>query len=178
VNLDIKRVVAYRHWCNKLWNAIKFGMLRLGEGFEPAAVARVDGSTPLEAKWILTRLARTAGGADGSRGWGEVQRARGERQRLRLGAAFRLTPRALATLTSPPCLAAVNLAMDAYDFAGTTHLIHSFWQDDVCDYYIELIKPVMQVLKGKTQSVTWRPTRCLLAHTSLNPRPRPSSPSG
>lgn len=28
INLDIKRVVSYRHWCNKLWNAIKFGMVR------------------------------------------------------------------------------------------------------------------------------------------------------
>lgn len=32
INLDIKRVVAYRHWCNKLWNAIKFGMMNLPEG--------------------------------------------------------------------------------------------------------------------------------------------------
>lgn len=32
INLDIKRVVAYRHWCNKLWNAIRFAMLNLGQG--------------------------------------------------------------------------------------------------------------------------------------------------
>lgn len=32
INLDIKRVVAYRYWCNKLWNAIKFGMMNLPEG--------------------------------------------------------------------------------------------------------------------------------------------------
>ena len=30
INLDIKRVVSYRHWCNKLWNAIRFGMINLG----------------------------------------------------------------------------------------------------------------------------------------------------
>lgn len=32
INLDIKRVVAYRYWCNKLWNAIRFAMINLGEG--------------------------------------------------------------------------------------------------------------------------------------------------
>ena len=31
INLDIKRVVSYRHWCNKLWNAIRFAMLNLGD---------------------------------------------------------------------------------------------------------------------------------------------------
>ena len=36
INLDIKRVVAYRHWCNKLWNAIKFAMLTLGTDFKPS----------------------------------------------------------------------------------------------------------------------------------------------
>jgi valyl-tRNA synthetase len=30
INLDIKRVVSYRHWCNKLWNAIRFAMINLG----------------------------------------------------------------------------------------------------------------------------------------------------
>ena len=36
INLDIKKVVAYRHWCNKLWNAIKFAMKNLGDEFQPS----------------------------------------------------------------------------------------------------------------------------------------------
>ena len=67
VNLDIKRVVAYRHWCNKLWNAVRFALLNLGEGFLPAAPAAPDQAAasapeqqqqqePLACRWILSRL--------------------------------------------------------------------------------------------------------------------------
>ena len=57
INLDIKRVVAYRHWCNKLWNAIKFAMINLGEDFVPAAGAlQSPAKLPFACQWILSRL--------------------------------------------------------------------------------------------------------------------------
>lgn len=55
INLDIKRVVAYRHWCNKLWNAIKFAIMNLPEGFQPAVQLDV-GSYPAASRWLLSRL--------------------------------------------------------------------------------------------------------------------------
>ena len=59
INLDIKRVVSYRHWCNKLWNAIRFALLYLPPGFSPLNtedIAAALPSWPTAARWILSRL--------------------------------------------------------------------------------------------------------------------------
>lgn len=53
INLDINRVVAYRHWCNKLWNAIKFAVLNLGPDFVPSG--RLENPT-FGCRWILSCL--------------------------------------------------------------------------------------------------------------------------
>ena len=56
INLDIKRVVAYRHWCNKLWNAIKFAMMNLPDGFSPATHTLDPATLPTPSRWILAKL--------------------------------------------------------------------------------------------------------------------------
>lgn len=58
INLDIKRVVGYRHFCNKLWNAIKFALMYLPPEFKPEADVSI---LPLSfaEKWILSALSET-----------------------------------------------------------------------------------------------------------------------
>lgn len=45
INLDVNRILGYRHFCNKLWNAVKFAMKTLGDNFVPMEKAQVRGST-------------------------------------------------------------------------------------------------------------------------------------
>ena len=43
INLDVKRVVGYRHFCNKIWNALKFSLNIFGTDFTPNATSEVRG---------------------------------------------------------------------------------------------------------------------------------------
>uniref|UniRef100_A0A0E0KHR3 valine--tRNA ligase n=1 Tax=Oryza punctata TaxID=4537 RepID=A0A0E0KHR3_ORYPU len=96
INLDIKRVVGYRQWCNKLWNAIRFAMGKLGNHYTPPATISVTTMPPI-CKWILSVLNKAIG----------------------------------KTITS----------LEAYKFSDATSAIYSWWQYQLCDVFIEAIKP-------------------------------------
>lgn len=61
VNLDIKRVVGYRQFCNKLWNAVRFALTYLTD-FEPTADThlRLTSSPDIASRdrYILSQLAK------------------------------------------------------------------------------------------------------------------------
>ena len=42
INLDVQRVLGYRHFCNKMWNAFRFATRGLGENFKPSASPQVE----------------------------------------------------------------------------------------------------------------------------------------
>lgn len=102
VNLDIKRVVGYRNFCNKLWNATKFA-LQFVTDFHPTATLLDDlmasGKMSIRDKFIISRLMKTC--------------------------------------------EAVNDNLRAYKFGDAQHSSYSFWMDDLCNVYLELIKPVV-----------------------------------
>uniref|UniRef100_A0A673LM86 valine--tRNA ligase n=1 Tax=Sinocyclocheilus rhinocerous TaxID=307959 RepID=A0A673LM86_9TELE len=92
INLDVNRILGYRHFCNKLWNAVKFAMRTLGEGF-------LCGSESVSDRWILSRLSAA--------------------------------------------VALCDSGFQAYDFPAITTAIYNFWLYELCDIYLESVKPVL-----------------------------------
>lgn len=56
INLDVLRVEGYRKFCNKMYQATKFVLGRLGEDYKPPASALKTGKESLVEKWILHKL--------------------------------------------------------------------------------------------------------------------------
>ncbi|XP_061475167.1 valine--tRNA ligase, mitochondrial isoform X2 [Rhineura floridana] len=58
INLDVAAVENACRFCNKVWNALKFTLAALGEGFTPVDPEKVFPSFPMD-QWILSRLYHT-----------------------------------------------------------------------------------------------------------------------
>jgi len=108
VNLDINRVVGYRQFCNKLWNATRFALSHLSAdkyththhvADMAAHLASSEAALLPHDRWILSRLNAATTQA--------------------------------------------NDAMKAYQFATVCSTLHHFWLHELCDVYLELIKPVL-----------------------------------
>jgi valyl-tRNA synthetase len=102
VNLDIKRVVGYRQFCNKLWNAVKFALVYIKD-FNPTKTMHMDilKNTEISKRdlYILNKL-------------NEV-------------------------------IKECNKNINEYTFGIAVNAIHSFFLYDVCDLYLELMKPII-----------------------------------
>uniref|UniRef100_A0A673C501 Valine--tRNA ligase n=1 Tax=Sphaeramia orbicularis TaxID=375764 RepID=A0A673C501_9TELE len=106
INLDVNRILGYRHFCNKLWNAVKFAMKTLGDNFVPSE--KLCGEESVSDRWILSRLSAAVGLCD---------------------AGFK-----------------------AYDFPAITTAIYNFWLYELCDVYLESVKPVFSKAEDDASS--------------------------
>ncbi|KAK9292131.1 hypothetical protein L1049_020089 [Liquidambar formosana] len=96
INLDIQRVVGYRQWCNKLWNAVRFAMSRLGDDYVPPTNI-VPNILPFSCQWILSVLNKA--------------------------------------------ISKTVLSLESYEFSDAASSVFSWWQYELCDVFIEAIKP-------------------------------------
>ncbi|GMH26346.1 hypothetical protein Nepgr_028189 [Nepenthes gracilis] len=96
INLDIQRVVGYRQWCNKLWNATRFALSNLGDEYTPSPNVVPD-IMPFSCQWILSVLNKAID----------------------------------KTVSS----------LEAFEFSDAATAVYSWWQFQLCDVFIEVIKP-------------------------------------
>uniref|UniRef100_A0AAA9SZ15 Valine--tRNA ligase, mitochondrial n=2 Tax=Bos taurus TaxID=9913 RepID=A0AAA9SZ15_BOVIN len=98
LHLSVSEVLSFRHFCNKIWNALRFILNALGEEFIPQPAEELSPASRMDT-WILSCLARTA--QDCERGF----------------------------LTR--------------ELSLVTHALHHFWLHNLCDVYLEAVKPVL-----------------------------------
>ncbi|KAG5646787.1 hypothetical protein DXG03_002164 [Asterophora parasitica] len=98
INLEILRVEGYRKFCNKIFNATKFAMLKLDEGFVPEPTPKPTSGESLVEQWILHKLNTAA--------------------------------------------AEINTQFAERNFMLATSAAHNFWLYELCDVYIEAMKPM------------------------------------
>ncbi|KAG5439183.1 hypothetical protein PCANB_001482 [Pneumocystis canis] len=60
INLDILRVEGYRKFCNKIYNATKYVLLKLGNDFVPRFNDNKTGHESLVERWILHKYTKAA----------------------------------------------------------------------------------------------------------------------
>uniref|UniRef100_A0A8C2Z2A2 valine--tRNA ligase n=1 Tax=Cyclopterus lumpus TaxID=8103 RepID=A0A8C2Z2A2_CYCLU len=112
INLDVNRILGYRHFCNKLWNA-EFCLLNL---FLFVQSPQLCGEESVSDRWILSRLSAAVGVCD---------------------AGFK-----------------------SYEFPTITTAIYNFWLYELCDVYLESVKPVFSKSEedGTVQRLVCRQT--------------------
>ncbi|KAJ6580851.1 tRNA synthetases class I-domain-containing protein [Mycena capillaripes] len=98
INLEILRVEGYRKFCNKIFNATKFAMLKLDESFVPEPSAKPTGNESLVEQWILNKL--------------------------------------------NVAVAELNTNLHERNFMSATTAAYNFWLYELCDVYIEVMKPM------------------------------------
>lgn len=120
INLDILRVEGYRKFCNKLWNATRFALMKLGTDFKPFASAEPTGNESLADKWILSKLNK--------------------------------------------CAIETNKMLEERNFMMATNAVYQFWLYELCDVYIEVVKPICDADTTGDEAAT---TRKITAQNTL-----------
>ncbi|MFT2720222.1 valine--tRNA ligase [Deinococcus sp. A31D244] len=129
---DPRRFEQGRNFANKLWNAARFALLRLGEALPNLETSGAEGDTDL-IRYVQSALDDTAG---------EPVRSRDALSMLRARTDLSLADRwILSRLNAVTAEATAQL--NAFDIGAATRTLYSFTWDEFCDWYIEAAKPAL-----------------------------------
>ncbi|XP_061912751.1 valine--tRNA ligase, mitochondrial [Entelurus aequoreus] len=99
ISLSFSQVLSCRHFCNKMWQTLRFTLGALGD---TAPVGMLEKTAPLSSmdQWICSRLYSTVDQCEE--------------------------------------------ALEKYDLHTATAVLYAFWVHNLCDVYMESVKPVLQ----------------------------------
>jgi valyl-tRNA synthetase len=126
IALSDERILGYRAFANKIWNAARFLFVNLekieaagvtledlaGPGIREQAPHRRGGELLLVERWLYSRLARVAG--------------------------------------------EVNEALEEFRFHEAAHVVYHFFWHEFCDWYIEWVKPLLGSADREEAVAAWR----------------------
>ncbi|MDR6216725.1 valine--tRNA ligase [Deinococcus soli (ex Cha et al. 2016)] len=136
---DPRRFEQGRNFANKLWNAARFAMLRLGEALPNLQTSGHEADEAL--------IQYVQGALDDS--VGETLRSRDALTAVRARADLTLADRwILSRLNAVTAEATAQL--DAFDIGAAIRTLYSFTWDEFCDWYIEAAKPALSEGKLST----------------------------
>jgi valyl-tRNA synthetase len=125
IALSEERILSYRAFANKIWNAARFLFINL-EKLEAAGISFEEVAGPQARK----RTERAEGGLDLAERW----------IFSRMAAVIEQTNRALAE----------------YRFHEAAHAVYHFFWGDICDWYLEWMKPRLAGESRDDMVATWR----------------------
>ncbi|XP_054877845.1 valine--tRNA ligase, mitochondrial isoform X1 [Poeciliopsis prolifica] len=110
ISLSISQVLGFRHFCNKMWQTLRFTLGVVGDDTTP--VGKLEETTPQNSmeRWICSRLYSTV-----------VQ---------------------------------CEQAFEVYELHIVTSALYSFWVHNLCDVYMEYVKPVLLKQKEGVEVLT------------------------
>ena len=143
VNLDVQRVAAYSKFCNKLWNATRFAFMYIGRD-------SANGSTFTPGALPVSLALSPGGGATGPR--------------VDLGCL----PDAWILSRLAHCVETMDKLLTDYQVAAASEAIYTFWYKELCDVYLEAIKPVMQLDSSSVANAATKHASQTVLHACLH----------